>query len=306
MHGKTAIVTGATNGIGKVTALELARKGARVIVVGRNPVRVTGTVDEIKAATGQNQVSGEVADLTLMAAVRDLANRITANYPRIDVLINNAGALFPQRQLTTEGLEMTFALNHMSYFLLTNLLLDAIIGSAPARIINVSSDMHMQSAVDLDNLQAEGFYNPVGHYGRTKGMNILFTRELAWRLATRGVNVDQVTVNTLHPGMVDSNFFQSKSGLITQMIMGGITLFGRLSGRMVSPEQGAQTSIYLASSPEVAGVTGRYFVNCHEEPVSAACQDAATARRLWEISERMADLSSVEARAANRGAPVVT
>jgi NAD(P)-dependent dehydrogenase (short-subunit alcohol dehydrogenase family) len=305
MQGKTAVITGATNGIGKITALELARKGARVIVVGRNPARVSSTINEIKTATGQDHVSGEVADLTLMADVRDLARRIEANYPRIDVLINNAGALFPRRQTTAEGLEMTFALNHMSYFLLTNLLLDTMITSAPARIINVSSDLHTANAVDLDNLQAEGFYNPVGHYGRTKGMNILFTRELARRLAIRGIGAEQVTVNALHPGMVDSGFFQGKRGLTASMIMRGITLFGRLSGRMVSPEQGAQTSLYLASSPEVVGVTGRYFANCREARASAACQDDDAARRLWEISERMADLSSVEASAADRGAPAV-
>jgi NAD(P)-dependent dehydrogenase (short-subunit alcohol dehydrogenase family) len=179
MHGKTVVVTGATNGIGKITALELARKGAQVIIVGRNEARVHKTIDEIKAVTGQDCISGEVADLTLMADIRDLAQRIKANYPRIDVLVNNAGALFPQRQITAEGLEMTFALNHMSYFLLTTLLLNTMIASAPVRIINVSSELHSLSAVNLDNLQAEGLYNTVVHYGRTKAMNILFTRELA-------------------------------------------------------------------------------------------------------------------------------
>jgi NAD(P)-dependent dehydrogenase (short-subunit alcohol dehydrogenase family) len=152
MHGKTVVVTGATNGIGKITALELARKGAQVIIVGRNQARVHKTIDEIKAVTAQDCISGEVADLTLMADIRDLAQRIKANYPRIDGLVNNAGALFPQRQSTAEGLEMTFVLNHMSYFLLTHLLLDTIIASAPARIINVSSDFHALSAVNLDNL----------------------------------------------------------------------------------------------------------------------------------------------------------
>lgn len=279
-------------------ALELARKGAHVIVVGRNSARVNSTIDEIKATTGHDRVGGEVADLTLMADVRNLAKRIAANYQHIDVLVNNAGALFPQRQITTEGLEMTFALNHMSHFLLTNLLLDTIIASAPARIINVSSNFHALSAVDLDNLQAKGLYNPIGHYGCTKGMNILFTHELVRRLATRGIGADQVTVNALHPGFVDNGFFHGKRGIPASMTMWGITLFGRLSRAMVSPEQGAQTSIYLASSPEVAGMTARYFVNCREARVSAAYQDDTSARRLWEISERIADLSSIEAIAA--------
>jgi len=287
MQGKTVIVTGATNGIGKITALELAKAGARVIIVGRSSTKVADTVNEIKAAAKHDQVFGEVVDLSLMSQVSALGERLKAAYPRIDVLVNNAGAFFTSRQLTAEGLEMTFALNHMNYFILTNALLDNLIAAAPARIVCVSSDAHTGGGtLDMSNLQGETGFSGFGQYSKTKLMNILFVKEMARRLAARGIGAETVSVNALHPGFVDSGFLAGKS--VITVVMGAIAPLLKLARVMITPEQGAQTSLYLATSPQVAGITGEYFSNSKQAKSSAASRDDAAAARLWEISEQIA------------------
>ncbi len=287
MNGKTVVVTGATDGIGKVTARELARMGATVVLVGRNPQKLAASVSEIKAHAGHDRVTGEIADLSEIAQVAALAERLKAAHPRIDVLINNAGALITTRQVTSEGLEMTFALNHMNYFVLTTALLDTLIASAPARIINVSSEAHRFSGLNWNDLQAEHGYQGFLHYGRTKLMNLLFTMELVRKLALRGIGSDQVTVNALHPGVVNSQFFKGKTSIasLSMQIMSPIM---RLTGLMITPDKGAETPIYLASSPDVNGASGGYYDNRRLARPSTAAYDDADAKRLWALSEQIA------------------
>ena len=276
LRGKVVLVTGATNGIGKVTARELARMGAAMVVIGRKPERVQQTVDEIKQAAGHTQVEGIVADLSLMSQVRAAAEQFRRKYDRLDVLVNNAGTGASKRVITAEGLERMFALNHLSYFLLTNLLLDVMKVSAPARIINVSSDAHRTASLNLDNLQGAENWGPGGYnaYGRTKLENILFTRELARRLNGTGV-----TANAVHPGVVATGLWRGAGGVFGNLI----GLFAPLY--MLTPEQGAQTSIYVATAPEIAGMSGFYFSDSQPVVPSKAAQDDEAARQLWAISE---------------------
>jgi retinol dehydrogenase-12 len=280
MSGKVCVVTGATAGIGRMTAEGLARLGARVILVGRNPRKCAAAVSEIRQATGHSEVESLVADLSSQAEIRRLAEQVRARYPRLDVLVNNAGAYFPQRIETVDGIEMTFALNHLSYFLLTNLVLDRLLASAPARIVNVASNAHKGVRMNFDDLQGRRRYNGWFAYAQSKLANVLFTDELARRLDGTGV-----TANVLHPGFVASNFFEGKGPL------GWI--FGQIA-RVValSPAQGAQTSIYLASSPEVEGVSGRYFVKQKPVASSPVSRDEAAARRLWKVSEELTGLTA--------------
>ena len=277
LSGKTVVVTGATAGIGKVTARELARQGAQVFVVGRNTEKTRAVVTELRAATGNEQIGAFVADLSSMQEVRRVAAELLAHLPRLDVLVNNAGAVNPTFEKTVDGYERTFATNHLGPFLLTNLLLPLLQQSAPARVVCVSSEAHRFSPMDFDNLQAEKGYAPFMVYGRSKLANILFTRELARREQARGV-----TVNCLHPGVVDSNF----------MAKGGLWgLAGRLGGLfMISPDKGAETSVHLAASPEVANVTGEYFAKKKVRRTSAAAQDEAAMRRLWDVSVQLTGL----------------
>lgn len=284
MQGKVCLVTGATNGIGKISALELACMGATVIVVGRNPQKLNATVADIRAAAGHERVYGEQADLSLMAEVRALARRIEADYDRLDVLLNNAGGIFTSREVTAEGLEMTFALNHISYFLLTHELLDLLKSSAPARVVNVSSGAHQAvSGMNFDDLQSKKRYVGFSAYGRSKLANVLFTYELARRLAGTGV-----TVNALHPGAVSTGFGINNRGIISQL------MFRVFQVMTMSPQEGAQTSIYLASSPEVANVTGSYFDRSRAVRSSPASYDESAQRRLWEMSEAIAGIREVE------------
>lgn len=275
MNGKTILITGATNGIGEVTALELARKGATVFIAGRDPQRCADTVARIKTEGGNAQVEFIVADLSTQAGVRKLAGEFKQRSPRLDVLINNAGAIFMSRQLSPEGIEMTWALNHLSYFLLTQLLLDTIKSSAPARVVNVSSDAHESGKIHFADLQGEHSYRGFGAYAQSKLANVLFTYELARRLNGAGV-----TTNALHPGFVSSGFGKNNS-LPVRLGMSVAHWFAR------TPTQGAQTSLYLASSHEVQDVTGKYFVDCKPVASSPASYDLETAQRLWETSERM-------------------
>jgi retinol dehydrogenase-12 len=276
MQNKICLVTGATNGIGKVTALELAKMGATVIVVGRNPDKTEAVVNELRAQSGSDRVDKALADLSSLAEVQALAENFKRKYSRLDVLVNNAGAYFGKRQVSADGYEMTFALNHLSYFLLTALLLDVLKASAPSRIVNVASDAHRTAPLDFDDLQAEKKFNGLVVYGRSKLANILFTYELAKRL--QGTNV---TANTLHPGFVATGF-GADSGALMRI---GIKITARLMG--VSVEEGAQTTIYLASSPEVEGVTGKYFQKCKPAQSSAASYDVDARERLWQISEQL-------------------
>ena len=280
MIGKVALITGATSGIGSVTAREIARMGATVVIVGRDAFRMDNTVAAIQQHTGNRKVSGLIADLSSQEQVRTLASAFLDRYQRLDVLVNNAGAVFYHRETTVDGLEMTFALNHLAPFLLTNLLLDRLIATPDSRVVTVSSMAHNGARIPFDDLQHERSpYRSFQVYGQSKLANILFTFELARRLA--GISV---TANTLHPGFVASNF-----GLAP----GGLTGLGMRAARIfaISPERGAQTSIYLASSPDVEGVTGRYFVKCKSVRSSRASYDVDAARRLWDVSEQLTGLT---------------
>ncbi len=276
LHGKTVLISGATNGIGKVAAVELAKLGAQIVIIGRNPAKTTETLKEITAATGNQDVHALVADLSSMAEVRQVAGDFKQQFKRLDVLLNNAGGVFTTRQETVDGYEMTFALNHLSYFLLTHLLLDVLKNSAPARIINVASDAHAMGSLDLDNLQKGGF----SAYSQSKLMNIMFTYELARRLQGTGV-----TANALHPGFVNTGFGRNNSGLM-KLAMNVATLFA------IKPTDGAKTSVYLASSPEVASVTGKYFDKSKPRKSSAASYDEAAQKRLWTISEQLTGIAA--------------
>jgi NAD(P)-dependent dehydrogenase (short-subunit alcohol dehydrogenase family) len=278
MHGQVCVVTGATSGIGLVTAQALARQGATLIVVARNPERGAATVNRIQQATGNSAVELLVADLSAQAQVRRLASEIQRRFARLDVLINNAGALFSRRQVSDNGIEMTFALNHLAYFLLTNLLLENLKSSASARIVNVSSEAHRRSRIDFADLQGQHRYSGWRAYGRSKLANILFTYELARRL--EGTNV---VANALHPGLVATNFGRNNAG-ITAIALRLVQLAG------ISSEEGAETIIHLASSPEVDGITGEYFVKKRAVRSSKVSYDPVAAERLWQVSAELTGL----------------
>jgi retinol dehydrogenase 12 len=248
MKGKICLVTGTTNGIGKVTALALAQKGATVVIVGRNPTKCKAVVDEIKQVSDNQAVDVIIGDLSLMADVRRVADEFKAKYQQLHGLVNNAGALFWKRAVTAEGIERTFALNHLNYFLLTNLLLDTLKASAPARIVNVASDAHKSARLDFDDLQSEKGYIGLKAYGRSKLANVVFSYELAWQLEGAGV-----TVNVLHPGVVHTGFANNLGPLAVAIY----DFFMRFIA--LTPEQGARTSIYLAASPDVENISGKYW-----------------------------------------------
>lgn len=283
---KTIVVTGATSGIGRVAAQTLAQRGARVVLVGRSPDKTAATVTAIRQATGNSAVEGLLADLSRQDQVRALAEQVRARCPQIDVLINNAGGVFGTRQETADGLEMTFAVNHLAYFLLTNLLLDNVKAAAAAhgsaRIVNVASGAHQRvPGLDFDDLQSRRHYSAFSVYGASKLANILFTHELARRLAGASV-----TVNALHPGLVSTGFGGNNRAWYWRLAYAFINRAGR------TPEQGADTIIYLATAPEVAGVTGQYFYERRAIEPSAAARDPEAARRLWAVSEQLTGLAA--------------
>ena len=280
MSGKICLVTGATNGIGKAAAEALAQMGATVVIVGRNAPKTAQLVEEIRAASGNKNVDSLLADLSSQQEVRRLAIEFKSKYPHLHVLLNNAGGTFTTRQLSDDGIEMTFALNHLAYFLLTNLLLDTMKASTPARIINVSSDVHSGGKIDFDNLQGERSYSSFGPYENSKLANILFTTELARRLEGTGV-----TVNALHPGFTSTGFGKNNPGFLMKIMGVVVPLIAR------SPEKGAATSIYLASSPEVQSLTGKYFVDCRVTQPAPQAADRTVARRLWDVSAEMVHLA---------------
>jgi NAD(P)-dependent dehydrogenase (short-subunit alcohol dehydrogenase family) len=281
LKDKTVLITGATSGIGKVTALELAKKGAEVVIVSRNPFKVRQVVQQIKEVTGNPAIDGLDADLSSMAEVRELTQAFRQKYPHLHVLVNNAGGIYANRMLTADGYEHTFALNHLAYFLLTNLLLDQLTASAPARIINVSSRAHEGATLDFSDLQSEQHYSYGGYraYGQSKLANLLFTYELARRLAGTGV-----TVNAVHPGPVASGFGMNNRGA-----MGfGMRIFHQFA---LTPEQGADTVIFLASSPKVEGVTGKYWTNRTMVASSPESYDEEAQHRLWAVSTQLVGIA---------------
>jgi NAD(P)-dependent dehydrogenase (short-subunit alcohol dehydrogenase family) len=277
MQGKVCLVTGATAGIGQVAATELCRRGARVIIVGRSSERCAATEALIRTAAGADRVDSLVADLSSLSEVGRLAGLVRDRYPRLDVLLNNAGAMFWKRSESADGIERTFALNHLSYFALTNLLLPLLKNSAPARIVSVASDAHKGCVINFDDIQLKQKYSGWKAYKQSKLANIMFSYELAKRIEGSGV-----TANALHPGFVNTNFLQvfndAPAGWLIRSLANIVAL---------SPEKGARTSIYLASSPEVDGVSGRYFVK--EKPVESShqSQDQAPWERLWRLSVDM-------------------
>ena len=283
LEGKVYLVTGATSGIGRVTAQSLAERGARVAVVGRSPEKTAATVAAIQQATGNQAVEGLLADLSAQRQVRALAAQVQARYPRIDGLVNNAGGVFAERQETEDGLEMTFAVNHLAYFLLTNLLLDNLQAAAQAhgeaRIVNVSSGAHQRvPGLNFDDLQSQRRYSMLPVYGASKLANLLFNSELARRLAQAGAGV---TSNAMHPGLVHTGFGSNNRLWYMRLAYVFLNRVAR------TPEQGADTVIYLASAPALAGVTGQYYVDRKPLTPSAAARDAEAARRLWQVSEQL-------------------
>lgn len=273
MSGRVCLVTGATAGIGEATALALARLRATVIVHGRDAARCERVVAEIREAADNPNVESVIGDFASLLAVRELAAELHRRLDRLHVLINNAGAMYPMRHETGDGIEQTLAVNHLAPFLLTNLLLDLLRAGAPARIVSVSSGAHRRASLDFDDLEARKDYEGRNVYGRSKLMTILFTRELAWRLTGSGV-----PANVLSPGLVHTEFgLKDGFGQDQQEIM----------DRGVSPEEGARTSLYLATSPEVAMISGGYFADAAPAELTEAARDEAAARRLWEVSARM-------------------
>ena len=277
IRGKTCMITGATSGIGRASAIELGKMGAKLILVCRNRERGNELVREIHDA-GNSEVELMIADLESQAQIRKVAADFLATKNPLHVLMNNAGIFNMKRKTTSDGLEEVFAVNHLAYFMLTLLLLDRIKESAPARIINIASDLHQRANVKFDDLGGERSYGGMSSYGQSKLANILFTYELARRLAGTGV-----TVNAVHPGAVATNLASNNGGLISAA--------WKVAGTfMKSAERGARTQIYLASSPEVEGVTGKYFIDSKEARSSAESHDANIARRLWDVSAKMTGL----------------
>jgi NAD(P)-dependent dehydrogenase (short-subunit alcohol dehydrogenase family) len=288
MDGRTCMVTGATSGIGLATARVLAQGGATTVAVGRNREKGAAVVARIREETGNPAVEFMQADLSVQAEIRHLVKEFQSRCSRLDVLVNNAGGFFLRRQLSADGIEMTFALNYLSPFLLTNLLLDTLMTSTSARIVNVSSAVHKGARLSFEDLEGETKYSGIGAYGQSKLAGLLFTYELARRLeGTR------ITVNAVHPGFVATNIGMSNVWMI-KLVAPLIRLVA------LSPEEGAQTSIYLASSPEVAGVTGKYFAKKESIDSSPASYDEAAAKRLWEISVEMTGLARERVKVSQR------
>jgi NAD(P)-dependent dehydrogenase (short-subunit alcohol dehydrogenase family) len=281
MTGKTVLITGATNGIGKVAALEIARMGATVCIVARDQRRGQAVLEEVKQKTGNQNLELFMADLSSMAEVRKLASEFKARHTKLDVLINNAGGYFDTRKTTVDGLEYTFAFNHLAYFLLTDLLLGTLRASAPARIVNVASEAQAMGQMNFDDLQSEKRYGSFAAYSQSKLANIMFTYELARRLEGSGV-----TANALHPGTVNTGFGSGTKNPVVNFVFGIIKRFG------LTPEQGADTIIYLATSPEVEGVNGKYFEKRKPRSSSRMSHDQNAQKRLWDESVQLTKIAS--------------
>jgi len=278
MQGKTVVITGATSGIGQVAAEQLAGMGARLVLVARDRARGDAALARLRARAPGAAHRVHHADLSRVAETRRVAAEIAAAEARVDVLINNAGALFGARRVTPDGLELTFATNHMAYFLLTHGLRERLLAGTSARVVNTSSDAHRRGRLDFDDLQSTRDYRGLVAYRRTKLCNILYTRELARRWAGTGV-----TANSLHPGFVATRFGDESGGLLSY----GVRLAKMFA---ISAAKGARTLVYLASSPEVATISGGYFYQCHLATPTRAAQDDAAARRLWSETEKLAGI----------------
>jgi NAD(P)-dependent dehydrogenase (short-subunit alcohol dehydrogenase family) len=278
VHVTLVLLTGATRGIGQAAAVALAREGAEVALVGRDAERVKAVAQEARAAGGGAPVHEHVADLALMADVRALAEEVRAGYPHVDVLANNAGAVFSSRGETSEGLERTFALNHLAPFLLTNLLIDRLDGG---RVVTTTSDAHKQGRLDLEDLQSAGSYSALRAYGTSKLCNILFTRELARR-------APQLHANCFHPGVVRTGFGKNEGGLVKL----AVTVAGPF---FRTPEKGARSLVWLALSEEAAGLDGEYVVDEKVRTPTAQAQDETLAQALWEKSAELTGLPAAAA-----------
>jgi NAD(P)-dependent dehydrogenase (short-subunit alcohol dehydrogenase family) len=277
--GRVCLVTGATSGIGRETAIGLAERGAKVIVAGRDHARGRETVAEIAQRTGRRDAEHVVADLSSQAEVRRLAAELRAKHERLHVLVNNAGVITPKRATTVDGIETQLAVNHLAPFLLTHLLLDVLKASAPARIVNVSSQVERLGVVDFDDLGRERRpYERLDAYNQSKLANVLFTTELARRLAGT-----DVTANCLHPGVIGTNLLVAYEGRSAPLRF--LTRRGR-----PGPKEGAATSLFVATSPTLEGVSGKYFRESAESRPSPRAQDAMVAARLWEVSEKLTGL----------------
>ena len=283
MNGKVCMVTGATSGIGRVVALQLAATGAAVVVVGRDAEKGAAVVADIRGRSASAAITFLQADLSSQRSIRDLARAFAGAHDQLHVLVNNAGAIYGRRRTSADGIELTFALDHLGYFLLTNLLLPILKRSAPARIVSVSSRVHRAGRIDFDDLQGERRYAGVRAYSQAKLANVLFTYELARHLAGA-----DVTATCAAPGLVASNFGRGNTGMLG--------IFSRLARLVaISPEEGAATPIHLASSPLVEGVTGKYFYKLADTRSSTGSYDEATARRLWDVSAHMTGLAPATA-----------
>lgn len=279
MRGKNILVTGATSGIGLEASVELARRGARMILVGRDPRRTEAAVAQVRARSGSPEVSHLLCDFSSQASIRRLAAEVLDRHDRLDVLVNNAGGVHKKRQVTVDGIEATFAVNHLGYFLLTNLLRDLLVRSVPARVVTVASIGHRKATLDFDDLGLERGYGIMRAYARSKLANVLFANELARRLAGTGV-----TSNSLHPGAVATNIWSGAP------IWAKPLIFLLFRPSFVSVEKGAETIVQLAASPELEGVTGKYFEEGRMVDPAPLARDEALAQRLWDVSARMVGL----------------
>lgn len=285
MQGKACVITGANSGIGKTTAEGLARKGARVVIVCRDETRGKTALADVRNAVPGGDITLKLADLASFDAIRNLAHDLHNDLDRLDVLINNAAIVPATRQETHDGIEMQFGVNHLGPFLLTHLLLDMLQASAPARIVNVASTVHYSGTIDFNDPEFKTRkYGALKAYNQSKLANVLFTFELARRLEGTGVSA-----NCLHPGVVRTNITRA-----VPLPLMPIVKLGQLF--MISPQKGAQTNLYLAASPQVEGVSGKYFDNCKEKTASVEANDPNVARRLWELSAEMTGIDALQAK----------
>jgi NAD(P)-dependent dehydrogenase (short-subunit alcohol dehydrogenase family) len=295
LEGRTAVVTGASQGLGRATALGLARLGAEVVMVSRDAGRATAARDEIRGASGNPRVESLLADFSSLASVRDLAARLAERPGRLAVLVNNAGVSGPERRESADGLELQFAVNHLAPFLLTNLLRDRLVADAPARVVTVASRVHEKGTIDFDDLQGERGYTGARAYNQSKLTNVLFSYELARRLA--GTNVD---ANCLHPGVAPTGLNRylgaDRSGAtpapsfaarVKRSARRRLAALAGKAPRVSTVEEASRTSIHVASAPELAGVTGAYFVDCRPARSSPTSYDEELAARLWSVSEEL-------------------
>jgi retinol dehydrogenase 14 len=280
MAGKVVLITGGTGGIGKATAIGLATLGARVGITGRDLARAEQAAADIRAASGNPAVDAFAADMTSQAEVRRLAAAVLNAYPRLNVLVNNVGGFWAHRHETADGLEHTFALNHLAAFLLTNLLVDRLKASAPARVVTVASHVQAEGRIDFDDLEGAHSYSGQRAYSQSKLASVMFTNELARRLEGTGV-----TANSLHPGVVRTNFGAEDQAWLFTVVSHVVLPF------LKTPAQGAQTSIYLASSPNMDGVTGEFFANGKPKTANKVAYDTDMAARLWQVSAELVGMT---------------